>query len=376
MAPAAPLPRLITSIPPGPRQNKRTLLVLGTVVALAGVGGIALKFGGQRPGPQSRATRPARGRDGDHREPHDPARRLAPALDVCAGQALPPAPAPDPTPTVPREPTPRRPARRLSAVEQWRMPSRRGRSPYRPRRPRRDARTSRRPSRCSARRHQPATVAPKEAPKRWFSRETPMQGDILTPPFPEEKDAEGRGRQSTLFPQAIWETPADPTKVLYADQVVQGLLMQSLNSDIPGTVRVKATETVYDRFWQGKVLIPMDTTFLGRQEGQAAVWAGTRARDDHDGHPARWHRDPVEEWAGRGCGRRDRDSRQGEQPLRVGHSWRRALRVAQHWHAGALWEHVELPAESPPGVCPGYGTEPRAERARHGEPRTQRQPQP
>ena len=97
-----------------------------------------------------------------------------------------------------------------------------------------------------------------------------MQGDVLTPPFPEEKDAEGqRGRQSPLFPQAIWETPADPTKVLYADQVVQGLLMQSLNSDIPGTVRVKATETVYDRFGQGKVLLPMDTTFLGRQEGQA-----------------------------------------------------------------------------------------------------------
>ena len=79
-----------------------------------------------------------------------------------------------------------------------------------------------------------------------------MQGDVLTPPFPEEKDAEGRGRQSALFPQAIWETPADPTKVLYADQVVQGLLMQSLNSDIPGTVRVKATETVYDRFCRAR----------------------------------------------------------------------------------------------------------------------------
>ena len=57
-----------------------------------------------------------------------------------------------------------------------------------------------------------------------------MQGDVLTPPFPEEKDPEGRGRQSTLFPQATWETPADPTKVLYADQVVQGLLMQSLKA--------------------------------------------------------------------------------------------------------------------------------------------------
>ena len=44
--------------------------------------------------------------------------------------------------------------------------------------------------------------------------------------------------------------------------------MQSLNSDIPGTVRVKVTEAVQDRFGQGQVLLPMDTTFLGRQEGR------------------------------------------------------------------------------------------------------------
>jgi type IV secretion system protein VirB10 len=99
---------------------------------------------------------------------------------------------------------------------------------------------------------------------------TPAQGDVLTPPFPEEKppgEAQGTGR-STLFPHAVWETPADPTKVLYADQLVHGLLMQSLNSDIPGTVRVKVTEAVQDRFGQGRVLLPIDTTFLGRQEGR------------------------------------------------------------------------------------------------------------
>jgi type IV secretion system protein TrbI len=56
--------------------------------------------------------------------------------------------------------------------------------------------------------------------------------------------------------------------VLYADQLVHGLLMQSITSDIPGTVRVKVTEAVYDRFGQGHTLLPMDTTFLGRQEGR------------------------------------------------------------------------------------------------------------
>src|SRR5688572_2344895 len=105
MTPAAPLPRLITSIPPGPRQNKRTLLVLGTLVALAGIGGILLKFGGQRPAlsrePRDRPVAETVITEGRTTLPED--LRLP---STYARQALPPAPAPDPTPTVPREPTP------------------------------------------------------------------------------------------------------------------------------------------------------------------------------------------------------------------------------------------------------------------------------
>ena len=143
------------------------------------------------------------------------------------GPALPPAPAPDPTPTVPREPTPGvRPVSYQPSSHGYAEPQRT--EPVQTSTPetrREDVKKTVAVQRPPA---PPATVPAKEAPKRWFSRETPMQGDILTPPFPEDKDAEGRGRQSALFPQAIWETPADPTKVLYADQVVQGLLMQSL----------------------------------------------------------------------------------------------------------------------------------------------------
>jgi type IV secretion system protein VirB10 len=265
MAPQPPLPRLITSIPPGTRQNKRTLLVVGTVITLAGVGSIALKFGGERPVlsreprdrpiseqviTESRSTLPE-----DLRLPSSYAR-----------QALPPAPAPDPTPTFAREPNP-------SVQPVSSQPSSNGYAGTQRTEPvqttapvtQRAVVKETTPVQTKQVATQPAPK--KDAPKRWFSKETPMQGDILTPPFPEEKDG-GRSRQSTLFPQAIWETPADPTKVLYADQVIHGLLMQALNSDIPGTVRVKATETTYDRFGQGKVLIPMDTTFVGRQEGK------------------------------------------------------------------------------------------------------------
>jgi len=269
MAPAAPLPHLITSIPPGPRQNKRTLLVLGAVVALAGIGGIALKFGGQRPAlsrePRDRPVAETVITESRTTLPED--LRLP---STYARQALPPAPAQDPTPTYTREPTPGvRPVAYQPSSNGYAEPPRT--EPVQPATPETKREDGKKPVAVQRPPAQPATVAPKEAPKRWFSRETPMQGDILTPPFPEEPDGEGKrgGRHSALFPQAMWETPADPTKVLYADQVVQGLLMQSLNSDIPGTVRVKATETVYDRFGQRKVLIPMDTTFLGRQDGQA-----------------------------------------------------------------------------------------------------------
>ena len=93
MAPVPPLPPLITPIPPGTRQNKRTLLVLGTTVLLAGVGLIVVQFGGTRPmlsrEPRDRTvsdqvlTETRSGVPDDLRLPSTYAR-----------QAIPPAPAP------------------------------------------------------------------------------------------------------------------------------------------------------------------------------------------------------------------------------------------------------------------------------------------
>ena len=128
MAPVAPLPRLITSIPPGTRQNKRTLLVLGTVLALAGVGGIVVKFGGKRPA----LSREPRDRPVSEQVITETrtaaARRLTVALHLCpAGPAPRARPGPDADGAAGADA--RRPAGRLSAVEQWLCASRRGRSP-------------------------------------------------------------------------------------------------------------------------------------------------------------------------------------------------------------------------------------------------------
>lgn len=107
-----------------------------------------------------------------------------------------------------------------------------------------------------------------EESKRWFSSPAKPQGqgNLLKPPIPEdEKDK----RTSQLFPEATWEKPADPYKILYADQVVPILLAQNIVTDAPGTVRLKVPEDVMDRWGHRNILIPRDSTFMAVQQGNA-----------------------------------------------------------------------------------------------------------
>jgi type IV secretory pathway VirB10-like protein len=112
-----------------------------------------------------------------------------------------------------------------------------------------------------------ATAQPQaEVPHNWFASPQQRQGNVLLPPGPEEKEDTTK---SALFPKAVWEKPADPYKVLYADQIVPVLLAQSINTDQPGTLRLKVPEDVTDRWGHGHVIIPADTTFMAVQEGKA-----------------------------------------------------------------------------------------------------------
>lgn len=109
---------------------------------------------------------------------------------------------------------------------------------------------------------------PADQPKRWFSTPTPPQGDILQPPLPHDPKEEEQ-QQSKLFPKAVWEKPANRYKVLYADQIVSVQLSQDVNSDFPGVYRLKVTDDVEDRWGQGHVIVPRDTTFMVKMAGQA-----------------------------------------------------------------------------------------------------------
>jgi type IV secretion system protein VirB10 len=58
--------------------------------------------------------------------------------------------------------------------------------------------------------------------------------------------------------------------VLYRSQAIAGLLLDALNSDIPGQVRIMVTRPVTDRLHQGHVLIPQHSLLLGTQAGTPA----------------------------------------------------------------------------------------------------------
>jgi type IV secretion system protein VirB10 len=96
---------------------------------------------------------------------------------------------------------------------------------------------------------------------------------VQQPPFPVSQDTaksqeyDTSRRAEGLFPQAVWGTPADPTRVLYRSQVINGLLQHDVNSDQPGLIRILATEAVQDRFGQGHTLLPQYSILLGSQDG-------------------------------------------------------------------------------------------------------------
>lgn len=110
---------------------------------------------------------------------------------------------------------------------------------------------------------------PRQEPKRWLF--AALQGNVGAPPFPapkpDVKKAEDTGKAQGLIPAATWALPRDPRQVLYRSQVIPGMLLHDVNSDIPGPVRIMVTQAVVDRFGQDHVLIPQYSYLLGTQDG-------------------------------------------------------------------------------------------------------------
>jgi type IV secretory pathway VirB10-like protein len=120
-----------------------------------------------------------------------------------------------------------------------------------------------------------AQPAPPQAPAipaaeawKWqFGKDT--EGTTLGKRFQKTKEEQVQAaKASTLFPPAQWETPAEPTLVIYSSQLIQGQLAQVIVTGESATVRVKVSETLYDKFGQQVPLIPMGSTIMGLVEGK------------------------------------------------------------------------------------------------------------
>jgi type IV secretion system protein VirB10 len=114
-------------------------------------------------------------------------------------------------------------------------------------------------------------------PKRWLFAE--MGQHLSKPPFPvaapskespTDAKPEGEKTASSLVHAAQWTRPVDPTRVLYRSQSIHGLVLNTINSDIPGDVKIHVITPVTDRFAQGQVLIPQHAIVIGTQEGKTS----------------------------------------------------------------------------------------------------------
>jgi type IV secretory pathway VirB10-like protein len=128
---------------------------------------------------------------------------------------------------------------------------------------------------------QPQTPTPKhEPPKRQPWIITPTDITIKRDGGAKEESKEGKGSQeqreavaakgdaTQLIKPAVWARPAYPLKTLYRSQPLPCRLVDAINTDIPGQIRLALTVPVFDRFRREYEILPKDTQIIAMQEGK------------------------------------------------------------------------------------------------------------
>ena len=132
----------------------------------------------------------------------------------------------------------------------------------------------------------PPAPAAKPAPKRWAmlieaSKDTPQPEpkaesvidglpEGLLPPELRKRKPEKDDSQSAagLIQPARWAIPENPLKTIYRSQTITCRLLQAINSEIPGTLKLETTTPILDKFGYDTEILPVKTLVIAVQVGQ------------------------------------------------------------------------------------------------------------
>jgi type IV secretory pathway VirB10-like protein len=121
----------------------------------------------------------------------------------------------------------------------------------------------------------PRQETPKTKPTRepWIVK--PQDITLKTPESKDGKESpaqrEELGRTGTaaqLIKPATWAIPKYPLRTLYRSQALPCQLVDPINTDIPGPLRLVLTVPIFDKFHHGYEILPKATEIIAVQEGK------------------------------------------------------------------------------------------------------------
>lgn len=110
-------------------------------------------------------------------------------------------------------------------------------------------------------------AASKPEKKRWgfaveAKRETTPVADA------KREDAAKEGPAQALIHPATWAIPAYPLVTIYRSQTLIGRLVQNVNSDIPGQVKIALSMPLFDKFGYDHLILDKGTLIIASQDGK------------------------------------------------------------------------------------------------------------
>jgi type IV secretory pathway VirB10-like protein len=104
--------------------------------------------------------------------------------------------------------------------------------------------------------------------------ESTQEGTLRgAPSGPNGQGGAADSQKGSLIKDATWEKPADGTKVWYMSQRIHGITTEEVVSDIGGTMVIRVSRDLQDKFLQGPTLIPQHSLVVVQQTGQVQFGA-------------------------------------------------------------------------------------------------------